>query len=111
MVYANRSLDLARAFSASASRFFAGLAVSSDCSSRRATADTSSTARMKAASLAWDGWVKPESLRTNWSAEAWISSSVAGGSKLKRVRILRHMADSIGHFARLPGQRYNARKG
>ena len=37
------------------------------------------------------GWAKPLSLRTNWSADARISSSVAGGSKLCRVLMLRHM--------------------
>jgi hypothetical protein len=30
-------------------------------------------------------------LRTNWSEAARISSSVAGGSKLKSVFMLRHM--------------------
>jgi hypothetical protein len=30
-------------------------------------------------------------LRTYWSAAAWISSSVAGGSKLWRVLMFRHM--------------------
>ena len=33
----------------------------------------------------------PLILRTYWSADAWISSAVAGGSKLCRVRMLRHM--------------------
>src|SRR5262249_24373663 len=43
--------------------------------------------------------LKPESLRTNCSAEARISSSVAGGSKLNSVLMLRHIgcsfADSV----------------
>src|SRR6516164_6184832 len=76
---------------ASTSRFLAGLAVDNESSSRRAASLTSSTARSKGASLARDGWAKPESLRTNCSAEARISSSVAGGSKLNSVRILRHI--------------------
>jgi hypothetical protein len=32
-----------------------------------------------------------ESLRTNYSAEAWISAGVAGGSKLNSVLMLRHI--------------------
>ena len=59
--------------------------------SRRATAATSSMARSKTGWLAFDGAVKPLSLRTNWTAAARISSSVAGGSKLNSVRMLRHM--------------------
>jgi hypothetical protein len=43
---------------------------------------------VKAASLAWDGLLKPLSLRTNCSAAARISSSVAGGSKLKNCLTL-----------------------
>jgi hypothetical protein len=74
---------------ASTSRFLAGLAVSSDCGNRRAVSVTSSTARLNAASLARDGFAKPLSWRTNCSADARISSSVAGGSKLNNVRILR----------------------
>ena len=89
--YAYRSRARARAFAASISRFLAGLAVSSDCSNRRAVSVTSSTARLKAASLARDGFAKPLSLRTNCTAEARISSSLAGGSKLNSVRILRHI--------------------
>ncbi len=59
-----------------------------------AEAATSATARSKAASLAFEGLLKPLSLRTNCSAAARISSSVAGGSKLKSVRMLRHMQGS-----------------
>jgi len=68
--------------------------VCSDDSSLRAAAETSSTARSNAGSLACDGLLKPESLRTNCSAEARISSSVAGGSKLNKVLMLRHMRSS-----------------
>src|ERR1700730_8097982 len=89
--YANRSFALVRAFAASSSRFFAGLAVSSASRRRWAAPVTSSTARANAASLARDGCVNPLSLRTNCSADARTSSSVAGGSKLKSVRIFRHM--------------------
>jgi hypothetical protein len=38
-----------------------------------------------------DGLVNPASLRTNCRDAARISSSVAGGAKLKRGRILRHI--------------------
>src|SRR5262249_36254808 len=51
---------------------------------------TASTACSKASSLARDGFVKPLILRTYWSAAARTSSSVAGGSKLKSVWMLRH---------------------
>src|SRR5262245_27742836 len=51
----------------------------------------SDTARLNAAALAADGLLKPDSLRTNCSADAWISSRVAGGSKLTSFLMLRHM--------------------
>ena len=41
--------------------------------------------------LAADGFVDPLILRTYCSAEAWISSAVAGGSKLWSVLMFRHM--------------------
>ena len=65
--------------------------VTSESTSRRATTVTSSTARSKAASLACDGLVKPLSFLTNCSEAARTSSSVAGGSKLNRVLMFRHM--------------------
>ena len=52
---------------------------------------TSTIARLNASSFALDGLLKPLSLRTNCSADARISVSVAGGSKLKSVFMLRHM--------------------
>ena len=71
---------------------FGGALVTS-CSSRSlVTAATASTASSKASALAWDGLVEPLILRTYCRAEAWISSSVAGGSKLWRVRMFLHMA-------------------
>src|SRR5260221_10582642 len=97
--YAKRSAARARAFIASISRSRGSAAVWSEASSRRATSATSSTARSNASSFAFDGLVKPLSLRTNWTAEARISSSVAGGSKLNNVLILRHMSvtsDQLG---------------
>jgi hypothetical protein len=44
--------------------------------------------------LAFEGTLKPLSLRTNCSDASRISSSVAGGSKLKSVLIFLHMGDS-----------------
>jgi len=41
--------------------------------------------------LAFDGYVNPLSFRTNWRDAARISSSLAGGSKLNNVLMLRHM--------------------
>ena len=40
------------------------------------------TARSKTASFACDGFCIPLTLRTYWSAAAWISSRVVSGSKL-----------------------------
>jgi hypothetical protein len=49
---------------------------------------------LNASSFARDGFVNPESFRTNWSDDARISSFVAGGEKLCRVLMARHMSDS-----------------
>jgi hypothetical protein len=51
----------------------------------------SSTAAANKPSFAFDGLLKPLIFRTNWSEAARISSSVTGGSKLKRVLIFLHM--------------------
>src|SRR5262249_4237789 len=91
---AKRSRARARAFVASSSRLRGGRVVSSDAMSLRAVSETSSTARSNAAAFALEGWVNPDSFRTNCSAEARISSSVAGGSKLNSVRIFRHIGPS-----------------
>ena len=48
-------------------------------------------ARLKASSLALEGLAKPLSFRTNCSEDARISSSVAGGLKLCRVLMFRHI--------------------
>ena len=45
-----------------------------------------------------DGLVKPLSLRTNCRADARISSSVAGGSKLNSVLMFLHMQVSWKRF-------------
>src|SRR5207245_856485 len=65
-----------RAFAASSSRLRGGALVSSECSSLRDTAATSSTAERNGASLALEGLLKPLSLRTNCKDAARISSSV-----------------------------------
>ena len=80
-----------RARAASTSRSRGGAVVTSWASSVRVDAATSSIARPKAASFAFDGFCDPLTLRTYWSAAAWISSSVAGGSKLWSVLMFRHM--------------------
>jgi hypothetical protein len=65
------------------------------------TPATACTARSKASAFAREGRVNPLTLRTYCRAAARTSSSVAGGSKLKRVRMLRHMTSP-------PGQNVNA---
>src|SRR5262249_17007465 len=81
--------------SASTARSRGGALVTSECRSSRATSVVRSTARRNAASFICDGRLKPESLRTNWSAAARISSSLTGGSKLNSVLMLRHMPVTI----------------
>ena len=39
--------------------------------------------------------MEPLSFRTNWSADARISSSVAGGSKFASVLMFRHMVSIV----------------
>src|SRR4029453_13437107 len=60
---------------------------------------TSPTARLNAGSFAFDGLVKPLSFRTNCRADARTSASVAGGLKLCRVLMFRHMGAPAGHLA------------
>ena len=50
-----------------------------------------STASSNAASLALEGCVKPDSFLTNCNEASRTSFSVAGGSKLNRVLIFRHI--------------------
>src|SRR5215207_1156420 len=52
----------------------------------------SSTAPSKAVSFVFDGLLKPVTFLTYCSEAALISSSVAGGAKLKRVLMFLHMA-------------------
>src|SRR5207237_7718917 len=88
------NLRVARAFAlaASSSRFRGGATVSSEWRKRVATPAIPSTAAANDAALAFDGRVNPLIFRTNWSEAARISSSVTGGSKLKRILIFRHIA-------------------
>jgi hypothetical protein len=76
---------------ASVSRFFGGALVTSFDRRSVVISETASTASSKASWLACEGLVEPLTLRTYCSAEAWISSSVAGGSKLWSWRMFRHM--------------------
>jgi len=89
---ANLCAARAHALAASSARFFGGAFVSNDMSSFLETAVISSTAARNAASLAFDGLLKPLTFLTNWREAARISSSVTGGSKLKRVLIFLHMS-------------------
>src|SRR5262249_27904718 len=99
-----RSAARARAFAASTSRSRGGAVVTRASSNSCATCATCSTARLNAAWFALDGRVNPLSLRTNCRADARISSSVAGGSKLCSVLMFRHMRHPrLFNFA-LPAQ-------
>src|SRR5262245_46944953 len=88
----NLAMERSRALAASTSRLRGGACVTIERISSRAVSATFSTAASKAASLAFDGTVKPLSLRTNCSDASRISSSVAGGSKLNKVLMFLHMA-------------------
>src|SRR6185312_11263798 len=60
-----------------------------------------------------EGALKPVSLRTNCRDAARISSSVAGGSKLNRVLMLRHMAAGLragGEIAITPQKMRRSRR-
>ena len=91
--YDEPNLRIARAwaFAASISRFLGGEAVTSEFNNLLEAAVTSSTARWNAAWLACEGLPDPLIFRTNCSAAFWISSSVAGGSKLKSVLMFLHI--------------------
>jgi hypothetical protein len=89
--WGNLSAERARALAASSMRSFGGELVSSDLKRVLVAVAISSTAARKAASLAFDGLLKPLTLRTNCNEAARISSSVAGGSKLKRLLMFLHI--------------------
>src|SRR2546426_9576291 len=96
----NHTEPRAGALAASVSLFPGPASVTSESNRFRAAAVISVTARSNAASLARDGFVKPESFLTNWSEASRISSSVAGGSKLNSVLMFRHMTFSPGFSGR-----------
>ena len=79
-----------RALAISSVRFLGAAFVSSELRRLLETAAISSTAARNAASLAFDGLLKPLTFLTNCNEAARISSSVTGGSKLKRVRMFLH---------------------
>jgi hypothetical protein len=87
----NRSAPRAFAFAASSSLLFGGALVSRERRSRVETPATSSIAARNAASLAFDGLLKPLIFLTYCSDAARISSSVTGGSKLKSIFMFRHI--------------------
>src|SRR5437867_7030073 len=87
----NRWAERARALAASCVRSLAGAFVSRELRRLPATAAIWSTAASKAASLAFDGLLNPLTFRTNCNEAARISSSVAGGAKLKRGLIFLHI--------------------
>src|SRR3546814_5746434 len=80
---------------ASTSRSLGGAVVTRLSSSCLVMWAISETASSKVAWLAWDGLVVPAILRTYCSAAAVTSSLVAGGSKLLRGRMLRHMQTTV----------------
>ena len=88
---ARRFWARSRALAASTSRSFGGAVVTIEASRRWQESVTSATAVSKAASLALDGFVDPEILRTNCRAALRTSASVTGGSKLNSGRMFRHM--------------------
>ena len=79
-----------RALAISSVRFLGAAFVSSELRKLLETAAILSTAPRNAASLAFDGLLKPLTFLTNCNEAARISSSVTGGSKLKRVRMFLH---------------------
>src|SRR5579863_5163985 len=102
----NLSAARAFAFAASSSRFLLGAVVSSERRRRVETSATSSIAARNEASFAFDGLLKPLIFRTYCSEAARISSSVTGGSKLKRVLIFLHIHQtSSSHAPKRPERR------
>lgn len=84
-------LRVRRAYAASSARFLGDAFVSSSRMRLLETADMASTAATNAGSFAFDGLLKPLIFRMNCREAARISSSVTGGSKLKRGLIFLHI--------------------
>src|SRR2546427_9300978 len=91
----NLSAARAFAFAACSSRFFGGAFASSEWRRRVEMRAISSIAARNDASFAFDGLLKPLIFLTNWSEAARTSSSVTGGSKLKRVLIFLHIPNDL----------------
>src|SRR6202011_2808673 len=88
--FPNLCAERARARAASVSRSRGPAVVTREAIRFVAAAEISATARSNAASLIFEGALKPLNLRTNCREAFRISSSVAGGSKLKRVLMFLH---------------------
>ncbi len=95
-----RSALRAFALAASTSRSRGGAEVTRSSRSCDVAAVTAAIARSKAAWLAMDGFVVPATFRTYCVAAATISADVAGGSKLDRVRMFRHMLQAYAPASR-----------
>src|SRR5438105_9333194 len=87
-------MERARARAASVSRSRGPAVVTSEAMRLAAAAAISSTARSNATWLILEGELNPLSFRTNCSEALRISSSVAGGSKLKSVLIFLHTSSA-----------------
>lgn len=99
----NRFWFRSLAFSASVARSRGGAFTTSPSMSRVLAWTISRTAWSKSSWFTDEGLFMPLSLRTYWSDDAWISSGVAGGLKLARTLMFRHMAERIlAQALRLP---------
>lgn len=98
-VYTEYRLALVRARNLSTSRFLGPALVFSASSSSADALVIESTAASKAASLTFEGLLKPLTLRTYCTAAARISSCDAGGSKLNSGLIFRHIFFTALWFA------------
>lgn len=96
----------ARALTASSARSLGGTLVFSESSSTPEAAAMASTAAVNAASLAREGLLKPLILRTNCSAAARISSSLAGGSVWKSVLTFLHINVAYLSSGRIAGESF-----
>src|SRR6266852_3920255 len=99
----NLSAARAFAFAACSSRFLDGAFVSSERRRRVEIPAISSTAAMNELSFAFDGLLKPLIFLTNCRDAARISSTVTGGSKLKRILIFLHIRYNLSSLRTLKG--------
>ncbi len=95
----NLSTARAWALAAPMARFLEGALVTSEFSSFEDAIAISATARLKASSFTAEGLANPLIFLTNCKAAAWISSSVAGGSKLYSTLMFLHtlFTSAIGY--------------